>query len=150
MKTKPQTAQEIKESLKVAQEESKTKTPPLTSKPQTKSKPANTGYTYTYILSTVEQRKAIKLTEHKTKLDKIIKGFFGDRLISLEYADDSYTLRLKDEYSIGDKRRLGRLISEGSDLQKFVKRVIYNGAHKDISGQLFRLKKQSEVVNAKI
>jgi len=99
------------------------------------------GNEYTYILTTIEQRKAIKLKEHKSKLEKIIKGFFGDRLLSVSFTDESYTLNLKDEFSIGDKRRLGRLISEGSGLQKFVKRVIYNGAHKDVSGQLFKIKK---------
>ncbi len=98
------------------------------------------GNVYTYILTTKEQRKAIDLIKHKSKLEKIIKGFFGERLLSLTFTKESYTLNIKDEYTIGDKRRLGRLISEGSDLKKFVKKVIYNG-NKDTSGQLFRLQK---------
>lgn len=113
-------------------------------------KPSDTGYYYCYTLTTPQQRKAIKLLQHKVKLEKIIREFFNERLLSVTFTDDSYTLHLKDEFSIGDKRHLGRLISQGSDLQKFVKRVIYNGAHKDISGQLFRIKKQSEMNNEKV
>jgi len=137
------------DTFKVASQEPKTKNSPTTTKPQKKSKPDDTGYSYCYVLTTLEQKKAIKLTQHKTKLDKIIKQFFWDRLIAVTYTDDSYTLQLKDEYSIGDKRRLGRLISEGSDLQKFVKKVIYNG-QKDTSGQLFRIQKSSEVRDEKV
>ncbi len=107
------------------------------------------GKEYTYILTTVEQRKAIDLTKHSAKLKKIIEGFFEDRLLSVTFDKESYTLKLKDDFTIGDKRRLGRLISEGSDLQKFVKKVIYNG-NKDTSGQLFRIKKSSEVKNEKV
>ena len=102
------------------------------------------GKEYTYILTTQEQRKAIDLTKHKSKLDKIIKGFLGERLLTISFTKENYTLSIADEFTIGDKRRLGRLISEGSDLQKFVKKVIYNG-NKDTSGQLFKLKKPSSV-----
>ena len=104
----------------------------------------DTSYTYCYVLSTLEQRKAIKLTKHKSKLEKIIKEFFTDRLLNLEFNDESYTLTLNELYTVGDKRRLGRLISEGSDLKQFVKKVIYNG-NQDSSGQLFKLKKPSSV-----
>ena len=107
------------------------------------------GKEYCYVLTTIEQRKAIKLTKHKAKLEKIIKAYFSDRLLSLTFTDDSYTLTLKDEFHIGEKRRLGRLISEGSDLHKYVKKVIYNGSQ-DTSGQLFRLQKPSEVCNEKV
>ena len=107
------------------------------------------GNEYTYILTTLEQRKAIDLSKHSTKLKKIIEGFFEDRLLSVTFDKESYTLKLKDDFTIGDKRRLGRLISEGSDLQKFVKKVIYNG-NKDTSGQLFRIKKSSEVTNEEV
>ena len=99
----------------------------------------DTSYIYCYILSTVEQRQAIDLTKLKAKLEKIIKGFFGDRLLSVEFDKESYTLNLKDEYEVKDKRRLGRLISEGSpELKQYVHKVFYNG-NQDSSGQLFRL-----------
>ena len=107
------------------------------------------GIEYTYVLTTIEQRQAIKLTKHKSKLEKIIKSFFGDRLLNIKFTDDSYTLNLKDEFLIGEKRRLGRLISEGSDLHKHVKKVIYNGSQ-DTSGQLFRLQKPREKSNEKV
>ncbi len=107
------------------------------------------GKEYSYILTTIEQRKAIKITQHKSKLEKIIKSFFTDRLLNIKFTDDGYTLTLKDEFLIGEKRRLGRLISEGSDLHKFVKKVIYNGTQ-DTSGQLFRIQKSSELTDEKV
>lgn len=140
MKTTPPTAQEIKESLKVATQTPKTENLSQTTKSTKQSKIDDTGYSYCYILSTLEQRKAIDLTKHKSILEKIIKNFFRDKLISVEFDKESYTLNLKDEYEVADKRRLGRLISEGSDLKEYVRKVIYNG-NQDVSGQLFRLKK---------
>ena len=145
MKTTPPTAKEIKESLKVATEAPKIKNPPQTTKSTKQSKSDDTGYSYCYILSTLQQRKAIDLTKHKDKLEKIIKSFFGDRLISVVFDKESYTLNLKDEYEVADKRRLGRLISEGSsELKQLVRKVIYNG-NQDTSGQLFRIKKVNDV-----
>ena len=146
MKTTPQTAQEIKESLKVAAEAPKISKPPQTTKSTKQSKSDDTGYHYCYILSTLQQRKAIDLTKHKSKLEKIIKSFFGDRLISVEFDESTYSLTLKDQYEVSDKRRLGRLISEGSsELKLLVRKVIYNG-NQDTSGQLFRLKKPTREV----
>jgi len=123
----------------VAQEEPKTKKSTPTIPKQESSKSNDTSYTYCYILSTVTQRKAIDLTKHKSKLEKIIKSFFGDRLLSVEFDKESYTLNLKDKYEVKDKRRLGRLISEGSPgLKQHVRKVLYN-SNQDMSGQLFRL-----------
>ena len=139
----------MKDTPTVAQQEPKTKNPSETTKGLKKSISDDTSFTYCYVLTTLEQKKAIKLTQHKSKLEKIIQNFFGDRLLELSFTDDSYTLSLLDEFPIGDKRRLGRLISEGSDLQKFVKKVIYNGT-KDTSGQLFRIQKASEVQDEKV
>lgn len=149
MKTTPLKVDTTKEPLIATPEDVKTLKLSSTTKPQKKSKSDDIGYTYCYVLTTKEQKNAIQLTKHSAKLEKIIRGFFGDRLIAVTFTDDSYTLELKDEYSIGDKRRLGRLISEGSDLQKFVKKVIYNG-QKDTSGQLFRIQKSSELQNEKV
>ena len=129
-----------KDTIKSDTQASKTKTQSLPAELPKESKADDTNYSYCYVLTTLEQRKAIKLTQHKTKLEKIIKEFFGDKLLEVLFTDDSYRLTLTEEYTIGDKRRLGRLISEGSDLKKFVKKVIYNG-NKDTSGQLFRLQK---------
>lgn len=144
-------AQKIKESLKVTPQASKTKNPPSTTKSTKQSKSDDTGYIYCYILSTLKQRKAIDLTKHKSKLEKIIESFFGDRLLSVEFTKESYTLNLKDVYEVADKRRLGRLISEGSDLKQYIHKVIYNG-NQDTSGQLFRLKKinDSGIKNEKV
>ena len=110
-----------------------------TKKPQTPQSD-DICHTYCYILSTKEQRKAIDLTKHKSKLEAIIKGFFGERLISVVFDKESYTLNLKDEYEVADKRRLGRIISDKSDLKQYVRKVLYNN-NQDSSGQLFRLKK---------
>ena len=133
---------EVIEGTTVATQES-VKIKKLTSatKNQKTSKTDDKGYTYCYILSTKEQKSAIDLTKHKTKLEKIIKGFFGDGLISVEFNKESYTLNLKEEFLISDKRRLGRLISDGSDLKQYVRTVAYNGGQ-DKSGQLFRIKKE--------
>ena len=138
MKTTPTTVNTTKDTLKVAQEEPKIKNPPQTTKSTKQSKSDDTGYLYCYILSTLQQRKVIDLTKYKPILEKIIKNFFEERLLSITFDKESYTLNLKDEYEVADKRRLGRLISEGSDLKQFVHKVIYNG-NQDTSGQLFRL-----------
>ncbi len=122
------------------------KTTPTTLKDtkQTKStKSDDTSYTYCYILSTQEQRDSIDLTKHKTKLTKVIKEFFTTRLLSLEVDKQSYTIKLNEVYTIGDKRKLGRTISTNTDLKKFVRTIEYNGK-KDKSGQLFRIKKDSD------
>ena len=140
MKDSSKKPQEITSVTIVAPQEPKTKIVPSTVKVEKEPQTDDTAYIYCYILTTLQQRKAIELTQHKSKLESIIKEFFGDRLIAVTFTDDSYTLTLKDEYLIGDKRRLGRLISQGSDLQKFVKKIIYNG-NQDSSGQLFRLKR---------
>ena len=151
MKTTPTTVNTTKNTLKVTQEEPKIKNPPQTTKSTKQSKSDDTQYHYCYILSTLQQRKAIDLTKHKPKLEKIIKDFFRDRLLSVVFDKESYTLNLKDEYEVADKRRLGRLISEGSDLKQFVHKVIYNG-NQDTSGQLFRIKNLSglEVKNEEV
>lgn len=139
-----------KDTTNTAKEVLKTKKTPQTTNPTKETKSDDTGYTYCYILSTLEQRKAIDLTKHKSTLEKIIKPFFGDRLLSVAFDKESYTLHLKDEYAVSDKRRLGRLISEGSDLKKYVHKILYNG-NQDTSGQLFRLKKPTnELQNEKV
>lgn len=107
------------------------------------AKSDDTSYTYCYILSTQEQREAIDLTKHKTKLTKVVKEFFTTRLLSLEIDKQSYTIKLNEVYTIGDKRKLGRAISTNTDLKKFVRTVEYNGGQ-DKSGQLFRIKKDSD------
>lgn len=123
---------------------SKDTSSPIKDIKQTKpAKSDDTSYTYCYILSTQDQRDAIDLTKHKVKLSKVIKEFFSTRLISLTIDKQSYTIKLKEEYTVGDKRKLGRAISTGTDLKKFVRTVAYNGGS-DKSGQLFRLKKESD------
>ena len=106
----------------------------------------DTVFTYCYILSTLEQRKALDLTKHKEKMTKTITSFFGDRLISVEIFKDHYLLKLKDAYEVSDKRRLGRLISENCDLKQYVRKVLYNNS-KDSSGQLFRICKEKDKLN---
>ena len=125
---------------KVAQNEPKITKPQKTTPKSETAKSENSEYTYTYLLSTAKQREAIDLTKHKAKLSKIITGYFGDRLISLSFDKESYTLQLKEPYEVADKRRLGRLISQGSDLHKHVFKVQYNNGESS-SGQLFVLKK---------
>ena len=101
-------------------------------------------YTYCYILSTMEQRKALDLTKrHKVKLEQVIKTFFTTRLVSITILKDRYILKLREYYELGDKRRLGRLISQECDLASYVHKVKYNNAQ-DTSGQLFRICKKKE------
>ena len=139
-----------KDTLKAKAGEVKTTNPPQTTKSTKQSKSDDTGYQYCYILSTVTQREKIDLTKHKSKLEKIIKSFFGDRLISVEFTEEAYTLNLKDEYEVKDKRRLGRLISSGVDeLKQQARKIIYNG-NQDTSSQIFRIKKVSEVQDEKV
>ena len=107
-------------------------------------KPADTVYKYCYILSTIEQRKSLDLTKHKTKLVKTITDFFGEQLFEVVVQKDRYMLSLKDPYEVKDKRRLGRLISEKVELSKYVHKVKYNN-EQDTSGQLFRICKEKEL-----
>jgi len=124
-------------------------THPSTPKKTQTSKSDDKCYTYTYILSTTEQRNKINLSQYKVKLEKICKEFFGPQLKNMQIEKQSYTLVLKEEFTTGDKRRLGRLISQNSGLKQYVNTIIYNG-NKDASGQLFRLKKPSEVTHEKV
>lgn len=103
----------------------------------------DTGFVYTYILSTPQQRELIDLTQYKTQLQHVITQFFGERLLSVEFQAHSYTLHLRDAYKVADKRRLGRLISENTDLKQYVRKISYNNSQ-DTSGQLFRLMKVAD------
>ena len=107
------------------------------------TKSENLEYIYCYILSTQEQRDSIDLTKYKTKLSKVIKEFFTTRLISIVIDKSTYTITLNEVFTIGDKRKLGRAISTNTDLKKYVRTVAYNGGS-DKSGQLFRIKKDSD------
>lgn len=104
-----------------------------------KVKPDDTTFTYKYVLSTPEQKKAIDLTKYSKKLEEIIKAFFTTELVSVEVRSDSYSLILNESFKVGDKRRLGRLISQNSGLKQYVRTISYNNS-KDTSGQLFKLK----------
>lgn len=101
------------------------------------------GFIYTYILSTPQQRELIDLAQYKTQLQHVITQFFGERLLSVEFQAHSYTLHLRDAYQVADKRRLGRLISENTDLKQYVRKISYNNSQ-DTSGQLFRLMKVAD------
>jgi hypothetical protein len=107
-------------------------------------KAVDTVYKYCYILSTIEQRKALDLIKHKTKLVKTITEFFGERLIEIIVQKDRYMLTLNESYMVSDKRRLGRLISERVGLSSYSHKVQYNN-NQDISGQLFRICKEKEL-----
>lgn len=132
-----------KDSAKVVAVEPKKQTATPTTKKLQTAEASDTSYTYCYILSTLQQRKSIDLTKHKSQLEKIIESYFGDRLVSLKFNKESYTLTLTEEYEVADKRRLGRLISEGSGLKQYVRKILYNG-NQDTSGQLFRIKRGSK------
>ena len=109
------------------------------------SKPDDKEFTYTYVLSSPSQIEAINLLEYKDKLQTIIKDYFKDKLVSVLVDKMSYTLNLTSTFTVGEKRRLGRLISQNTDLKKYVKKIAYNNAQ-DSSGQLFVMKKESRKV----
>ena len=73
-------------------------------------------------------------------LENIIKEYLGAKLIEIQIDKTSYTLILNVKLEVGDKRRLGRLISQNTDLKKYVRKISYNNSQ-DTSGQLFVLKK---------
>lgn len=136
----------VEEGTKVSQEKVKKKE---TSKAKEKSllpPSKDTEYSYCYILSTAEQRKALDLTKHKVKLEKTIKEYFAEQLVSLKIYKDHYHLVLNETYTVAQKRRLGRLISEKCDLQSYVYKVSYNN-DKDSSGQLFRICKETDNIS---
>jgi len=134
-----------KDIITITTEEAKTKKLPNTTSKVESTISDNISYTYTYVLSTVEQRKAINLIKYKSQLEKIIKNFFNERLKSVTFNKESYTLSLNEEYLVSDKRRLGRLISDGTNLKQYVNKIIYNG-NQDVSGQLFRFKQDTAEV----
>jgi hypothetical protein len=107
------------------------------------TKSGNIKHTYCYILSTQEQRDSIDLTKYKTKLSKVIKEFFTTRLVSIEIGKSTYTITLKELFTLGDKRKLGRVISDNTDLKQYVRTIAYNGGS-DKSGQLFKIKKDRD------
>lgn len=98
-------------------------------------------FIYCYTLCTDEQKKNINLVSYKVKLNKIFKEFFKDRLADVVVKKNGYTLKLKDPYTVGEKRKLGRVISENTDLKKYVYRITYNN-NVDKSGQLFKICKK--------
>ncbi len=74
------------------------------------------------------------------KLEKLFKSYFSERLISVEFEKDSYTLLLTDEFKVGEKRLLGRQVGAIDNLKSHAKIVYYNNGV-DHSAQLFKLKK---------
>lgn len=135
-----------KEAVSTTKEDTN-KQPETTKKPQA-PKADDTVFTYCYILSTLEQRKALDLTKHKEKMIKTISSFFAERLISVEIFQNNYFLKLKDEYDIGSKRRLGRILSANCGFTQYSKKVNYNN-NKDLSTQLFRVCKEKDKLNDK-
>ena len=107
-------------------------------------KPDNKDFTYTYVLSTASQKKQIDLIKYKKQLQEIFKNYFGDKLISSTVKKDKYTLVLKDEYTKGEKIQVGKTISTKTDLNKYAKRVAYNGGQ-DKSGQIFVIQKKEQI-----
>jgi len=103
----------------------------------------NSTYEYCYILSTKEQRDSINLIKYKTNLVKVIKEFFITSLVSVDIDKSTYTITLNKVFTIGNKRKLGRAISDNTDLKQYVRTISYNGKQ-DKSGQLFRIKKDSD------
>lgn len=120
-----------------------------TTKLDDKKNLTNETFSYTYVLSCATQTKEINLVDYKTSLEKIIKEYLGSRLISLVIDKNSYTLTLNNNYETGDKRRLGRLISQNSGLKQYVRKISYNNA-KDVSGQLFVIKKNKKNENGEV
>ncbi len=104
-----------------------------------------TQFTYTYVLSNPTQIKEIHLLDYKDALEDIVKTYLQDKLINITIDKSSYTLVLNVKLEVGDKRRLGRLISQNTDLKKYVRKISYNNSQ-DKSGQLFVLKKANKEV----
>lgn len=100
-------------------------------------------YKYCYTLCTEHQRKNINLLEYKAKLQAIFKEFFKEKYKSSIIKPDKYILKLNSDFTIGEKRMLGREISEKSGLSDFVYRFAYNN-ETDKSGQLFKRCKEGE------
>lgn len=99
----------------------------------------NSQFSYTYVLSNATQEKEINLLDYKDALEDIAKTYLHDKLINITIDKTSYTLVLNSNFEVGEKRRLGRLISQNTDLKKYVKKISYNNSQ-DKSGQLFILK----------
>jgi hypothetical protein len=106
-------------------------------------------FSYTYVLSNATQIKEINLLEYKDALEEIVKTYLQDKLINITIDKSSYTMILNVKLEVGDKRRLGRLISQNTDLKKYVKKISYNNSQ-DKSGQLFILKTKSKDENETI
>lgn len=102
-------------------------------------------YSYTYVLSNPTQIKEINLLDYKDALEEIVKTYLQDKLINITIDKSSYTMLLNLPLGVGDKRRLGRLISQNTDLKKYVRKISYNNSQ-DKSGQLFVLKKANKEV----
>lgn len=104
-----------------------------------------TQFSYTYVLSNPTQIKEINLLDYKDALEEIAKTYLQDKLINITIDKSSYTIILNVKLEVGDKRRLGRLISQNTDLKKYVRKISYNNSQ-DKSGQLFVLKKANKEV----
>lgn len=106
----------------------------------------NTIFLYTYILSNPTQIKEINLLDYKDSLETVIKSYLDNKLIDLQIDKSSYILNLNTKLEVGAKRRLGRLISQNTELKKYVRKISYNNSQ-DKSGQLFVLKETKKEVN---
>ena len=104
-----------------------------------------TQFSYTYVLSNPTQIKEINLLDYKEPLENIIKEYLQVKLVEVKIEKSSYTMILNVKLEVGDKRRLGRLISQNTDLKKYVRKISYNNSQ-DKSGQLFVLKKANKEV----
>lgn len=102
-------------------------------------------FSYTYVLSNPTQIKEINLLDYKDALEDIAKTYLQDKLINITIDKSSYTMILNVKLEVGDKRRLGRLISQNTDLKQYVRKISYNNSQ-DKSGQLFVLKKANKEV----
>ena len=102
-------------------------------------------FSYTYVLSNPTQIKEINLLDYKEPLENIIKEYLQVKLVEVKIEKSSYTMILNVKLEVGDKRRLGRLISQNTDLKKYVRKISYNNSQ-DKSGQLFVLKKANKEV----
>src|SRR5574344_3075003 len=90
-------------------------------------------FVYTYSLSNPIQIKEINLLDYKDSLQTVIKSYLDNKLIELHIDKSSYTLTLNKRFEVGEKRRLGRLISDNTELKKYVKKISYNNSQ-DKSG----------------